>query len=298
MGKVISAVGDKNYTWLSIAIVLFLIISLSAVCAYSLFLSKDSESGLTRSITNLSIDSNPPGIVMEASLDCASDKRKITTPQVCKGSLEDLATSITAPMSVSVGGQSYEFKKWEGCSEKSSSASICGVRVSPGMKGSILARYEKAPSLTGENVPIIPAKVGGQINPVSCVGGVDSGSTCTYTIDVINIPTSYDIRADQVTPFPLIMEGAPLSIDCAPTGACAEYLFSDQAYHEVSSVTGVRTVSWRVSQAAKIKITAEKNHTYKSNDGKTRTWKFKQLVQSGSTGYDYVSVQYDFVSMK
>ncbi len=112
------------------------------------------------------------------------------------------------------------------------------------------------------------------------------------------MPTNYDIRADQVTPFPLVVDGKPLDVSCAPGDACTYYDFTSQTNVPIAKKENVPWVNWQVIQpSALITITADKVHTYTSNDGKTRTWKFKQLVKNSSTGYDYVSVQYDFVSM-
>lgn len=250
-----------------------------------------TSSTITKTVIRLKIVSDPAGLDISGSPLCDSKKLKKTTPYVCEVSKAGINTVLTAQQAVTSGGQAYTFKTWDGCTDTNPDKKICQVRVADSSEYSVKASYVLASGgiATTTSPPRQPS--------VTCTGGSSLDDKCVYALHVNNVPTNYDIRADQVTPFPLIMEGAPLDVTCTPVGACSEYSFTDASYHPVTSIQRTRTVNWRVGQTATITITADKNHTYVSNDGKTRTWRFKQLLQSSSSGYDYVSVQYDFVSI-
>lgn len=146
--------------------------------------------------------------------------------------------------------------------------------------------------------------------PVDCTGGTNSGDTCVLTWEATDVPLAFDVLADQISPFPYAIgapggNGAkPLTVTCGTTGACTDH---DHKTKAVVTSTKGGYITWNVNQKTIITITADKFHTATDpNDGKSRTWKFKQFMSSHypppdcdreNPNCNNFRAEYDFVRM-
>lgn len=75
--------------------------------------------------TAISVQSEPAGIIMKGEPYCDATKLGKQTPYECELPAGVKETKITAPSEVQVGGQTYIFETWNGCSESNIDKKIC-----------------------------------------------------------------------------------------------------------------------------------------------------------------------------
>jgi hypothetical protein len=90
---------------------------------------------------SLKVESEPAGIDVAGSPACDSKKFSKTTPYQCAAGMS-FTTTLTAQDTVSVNGQTYVFKTWDGCSESNADKKICKVKVKIGVHANAKATYE------------------------------------------------------------------------------------------------------------------------------------------------------------
>lgn len=250
--------------------------------------------------TTLTIESEPAGVSMTGGSECDSSKMNKTTPYECE-IVNIKETTIVAPEEVEINGEKFKFTTWDGCSESNDDKNICKITMSPYENKKIKANYEKLVNNNSSSSPNSSTNPPKQEASVSCAGGEESGNSCIFKIVAKDVPASFDIRADQVTPFNAIVNGRPLDVTCSSDTGCSYYDFNQQKYVPITNKENVANVSWRITEASTtVTIIADKIHTYTSNDGIARKWRFKKLVKNSyvnpDSTYDYISVQYDYIS--
>lgn len=90
----------------------------------------------------LKVTSDPAGIDVAGDPVCDSKKLAKVTPYGCPEA-ESQTTTLTAQENVTVNGQAYKFKTWDGCSEGNADKKICKVKVDSGKLKTAKASYEQ-----------------------------------------------------------------------------------------------------------------------------------------------------------
>jgi hypothetical protein len=110
--------------------------------------SASNSSASSAQTTTLHVESSIPGVAMQGSPDCDSQKLQKQTPYDCTLPAGHSETIITAPDQVSQHGKAYVFQSWDGCSESNSDKKICKIKLKAGDKKTAKATYELAKSAT------------------------------------------------------------------------------------------------------------------------------------------------------
>ncbi len=129
----------------------------------------DKTTGSTKNITALKVESDPARIDVTGNPLCDSQKLKKLTPYDCTQNNTGITTVLTAQATVTINGQNYSFKTWDGCSESNADKKICKVKVGQGKTKTAKVSYEKtgnpsaqSPNASGQclNTPPVHQNIG------------------------------------------------------------------------------------------------------------------------------------------
>lgn len=169
-----------------------------------------SVSSGSKDKATLKVESEPAGIDVAGNPQCDSKKLKKTTPYECSAGAA-FTTTVTAQDKVTVNGQSYTFKTWDGCSEGNTDKKICKSKVKLGEVRTVKVSYEKATGRTNLNANLPPSASGNDDSALhnQCTSSLSLKSdtntaTCSVTIYGGTLPLGIDWIDSARTQEPLI----------------------------------------------------------------------------------------------
>ncbi len=98
----------------------------------------------------LKVDTDPAGIDVAGTPHCDSKKVGKNTPYDCLVGTA-FTTTLTAQDKLTINGQGYAFKTWDGCSEANANKKICKVKVKLGQVVTAKVSYEKSAGASSAN---------------------------------------------------------------------------------------------------------------------------------------------------
>jgi hypothetical protein len=112
-------------------------------------------------VATIRIESNAPGVSMNGSPYCDSNKLQKLTPYGCDLPHGKTETVITAPAQTVHNNKTYIFQTWDGCSESNVDKRICKVEMNGVSSKNIVASYLEKQIATQTSKPttqVVPNK--------------------------------------------------------------------------------------------------------------------------------------------
>lgn len=265
--------------------------------------------------TQLRIDSDPAGINVTGKTQCDSSKLSKTTPYTCIAPNQSIDTVLTVPNVVTLNGQSYQFKTWDGCSESNADKKICRVRVNSGKLKTVKASYGKAAvaSQTSASKATTSSTSNSQ-KSFNCSNS-DNGGYATCTLSGVSAPTKFIVPIDVTascdtriyassgsgyTSYPCDPKPTPeqisslqpnIQLTCSVAGACRQD-HSIAAFYDSYVVSKLTDISLKIPLKSTVKF-GYCGHVTCHGNAAFASWEAGYDVASGS----YISTgHYSLVS--